>query len=99
VGGQAALLPVGDAAFEMGSGDAGLAQRGGRGLADFSAVGAINDNRLGRRQTVEPLPFAGDVTTGGADNHAIVGAEVVAAANVEHNRRSRRAEARVKIVR
>ena len=39
-------------AFEMGSGDAGLAQRGGRGLADFSAVGAVNDNRLGRRRTV-----------------------------------------------
>ena len=76
-----------------------VAQHGGRGLADCSAVGAINDNRLGRRQTVEPLLFAGDVTMGGADNHAIIGVEGVAAANVEHNRRSRRAEARVQIVR
>ena len=35
----------------------------------------------------------------GADNHTIIGVEGVAAANVEHNGRRRRAEARVEIVR
>src|SRR4051794_1812002 len=51
------------------------------GLADFSAVRAIDDNRLAGRQIGEPFSLAVHITMAGTDNHPIIGTEVVAAAN------------------
>jgi hypothetical protein len=59
----------------------------------------MHDNWLACPRIVEPMPFGGDVTREGADNHAIAAAEPAAAVDVAYNRCGRLAKARAGIVR
>ena len=58
----------------------------------------MHDNWLACPRIVEPMPFGGDVTCEGADNHTIAAAEPAAVANIPYNGYGRLAEARARIV-